>query len=65
MLLNKYMKFWTTLKFFQKKFEVKLFISDGELKGVTGKNLKNLIVVGIGGSYLSIEFVYESLRNKY
>ena len=34
----------------------------GTLKGATGKELKNLIVIGIGGSYLSIEFVYEALR---
>lgn len=38
-------------------------IRSGELKGLTGKNLKNLVVIGIGGSYLSIEFVYESLRS--
>ncbi len=25
--------------------------------------MKNLIVIGIGGSYLSIEFVYEALRS--
>ena len=25
--------------------------------------MKNLVVIGIGGSYLSIEFVYEALRS--
>lgn len=35
----------------------------GEWKGASGKKLKNLIVIGIGGSYLSIEFVYEALRS--
>ena len=29
-------------------------IRKGDLTGVTGKPLKNLIVIGIGGSYLSI-----------
>ena len=29
-------------------------IREGQLKGATGKELKNLIVIGIGGSYLSI-----------
>lgn len=32
---------------------------------MTGLTLKNLVVIGIGGSYLAIEFVYEALRNKY
>ena len=35
----------------------------GDWKGASGKELKNLIVIGIGGSYLSIEFVYEALRS--
>ncbi len=35
---------------------------EGELKGFSGKNLSNLIVIGIGGSYLGIEFVYEAIR---
>ena len=29
-------------------------IRSGGLKGATGKSLTNLIVIGIGGSYLSI-----------
>jgi glucose-6-phosphate isomerase len=33
-------------------------IRKGDIKGVTGKPL-----IGIGGSYLSIEFVYEALRS--
>jgi len=32
------------------------------MKGFTGKTLKNCVVIGIGGSYLSLEFVYEALR---
>lgn len=36
----------------------------GEFKGVTGKALKNVISVGIGGSYLGVEFVYEALRKE-
>lgn len=37
-------------------------VRDGEWKGVTGKKLTQLISIGIGGSYLGPEFVYESLR---
>ena len=33
-------------------------VRSGEHKGATGKNLRNLVVIGIGGSYLSIEFVF-------
>lgn len=40
-------------------------VRNGDRKGITGKNLKNLVVIGIGGSYLGIEFVYEALRNAY
>ena len=38
-------------------------VRSGEWTGATGKKLTNLIVIGIGGSYLSIEFVYEALRS--
>ena len=38
-------------------------VRSGEHKGATGKDLKNLVVIGIGGSYLSIEFVFEALRS--
>mmetsp|Transcript_85629 Transcript_85629/g.128299 ORF Transcript_85629/g.128299 Transcript_85629/m.128299 type:complete len:83 (+) Transcript_85629:193-441(+) len=37
-------------------------IRSGESKGYTGKNLKNVISVGIGGSYLAVEMAYEALR---
>lgn len=37
-------------------------IRSGKLCGVTGKPLKNIIAIGIGGSYLGPEFVYEALR---
>jgi glucose-6-phosphate isomerase len=33
------------------------------LKGFTNKDLINVVVIGIGGSYLGIEFVYEALRS--
>lgn len=33
-------------------------VRKGEIKGATGKQLKNVVTIGIGGSYLSIEFVY-------
>ncbi|EGR29374.1 hypothetical protein IMG5_157010 [Ichthyophthirius multifiliis] len=42
------------------KFVSKL--RSGELKGLRGKNIKNIVVIGIGGSYLSIEYVYQALR---
>jgi glucose-6-phosphate isomerase len=37
-------------------------IRSGIYKGVTGKNFKNVISIGIGGSYLGPEFVTEALR---
>ena len=37
-------------------------IRSGEHKGVTGKELKNIIAIGIGGSQLGPEFVSEALR---
>lgn len=33
------------------------------LQGATGKTLTTVISIGIGGSYLGPEFVYEALRN--
>ncbi|CAM9636868.1 unnamed protein product, partial [Choristocarpus tenellus] len=36
----------------------------GAFKGCTGKPLKNIISIGIGGSYLGPEFVYEALRTE-
>lgn len=38
-------------------------IRGGSLKGYTAKIIKNVVVIGIGGSYLGIEFVYEALRS--
>lgn len=40
-------------------------VRDGTLLGHSGKSLDNTLVIGIGGSYLSIEFVYEALRLNY
>ncbi|KAG5176618.1 Phosphoglucose isomerase [Tribonema minus] len=37
-------------------------VRSGEFKGCTGKPLRNVVSVGIGGSYLGPEFVYEALR---
>ena len=45
---------------------IKNFINklrNGELLSLRGKKIKNLVIIGIGGSYLSIEFVYEALRS--
>lgn len=39
-------------------------VRNGEFQGASGKNLKNVVTIGIGGSYLSIEFVYEALRSE-
>ncbi|CDJ31847.1 glucose-6-phosphate isomerase, putative [Eimeria mitis] len=47
--------------------KIKLFstqIRDGTLKGATGETLKNIICIGIGGSYLGSEFVVESLKTE-
>jgi glucose-6-phosphate isomerase len=37
-------------------------IRSGALTGISGKAIKHLIVVGIGGSYLGTKMVYEALR---
>ena len=37
-------------------------IRGGEWKGYTGKSIKNVINVGIGGSYLGPEMAYDALR---
>jgi glucose-6-phosphate isomerase len=37
-------------------------VRDGSLKGHSGKNLKNIVAIGIGGSFLGPEFVFEALR---
>lgn len=37
-------------------------VRDGSWKGVTGKPLTDVVSIGIGGSYLGPEFVYEALR---
>ena len=39
-------------------------IRAGERKGVTGKALTDVVSIGIGGSYLGVEFVYEALRKE-
>jgi glucose-6-phosphate isomerase len=37
-------------------------VRSGVLRGVTGKPLRNVIAVGIGGSYLGPDFVHEAFR---
>lgn len=37
-------------------------VRDGDLLGATGRKIRNFIVVGIGGSYLGPDFVYEALK---
>ena len=39
-------------------------IRTGSVLGVTGKPITNVISIGIGGSYLGPEFVYEALREE-
>jgi len=36
-------------------------VRGGEHKGATGKQLKNILAIGIGGSYLGPEFLHEAL----
>ena len=38
-------------------------VREGVVKGHTGKNLKNIVAIGIGGSFLGPEFVFEALRH--
>ena len=37
-------------------------VRSGAHKGATGKPLTNVICIGIGGSFLGVEFVHEALR---
>eukprot|EP00929_Paragymnodinium_shiwhaense_P103576 TRINITY_DN6718_c0_g1_i4.p1 TRINITY_DN6718_c0_g1~~TRINITY_DN6718_c0_g1_i4.p1 ORF type:complete len:552 (-),score=183.44 TRINITY_DN6718_c0_g1_i4:373-2028(-) len=37
-------------------------VRSGEWKGHTGKPLKDVVCIGIGGSYLGVEFVFEALK---
>ncbi len=37
-------------------------VRTGKLRGASGKRLTDFVVIGIGGSYLGSEFVYEALR---
>ncbi len=37
-------------------------VRTGKWKGATGKKLTDVVAIGIGGSYLGPEFVYEALR---
>ena len=40
-------------------------IRSGEWKGHTGKTIKNVINIGIGGSYLGPEMAYDALKKFY
>jgi len=47
--------------------EIKTFtegVRSGEILGYTGKRLRNIVSVGIGGSYLGPEFLHESLKTE-
>eukprot|EP00450_Noctiluca_scintillans_P016366 CAMPEP_0194527592 /NCGR_PEP_ID=MMETSP0253-20130528/63730_1 /TAXON_ID=2966 /ORGANISM="Noctiluca scintillans" /LENGTH=782 /DNA_ID=CAMNT_0039372553 /DNA_START=1 /DNA_END=2349 /DNA_ORIENTATION=- len=37
-------------------------VRSGEWRGHTGKALSDVVCIGIGGSYLGVDFVYEALR---
>lgn len=37
-------------------------VRKGEIKGYSGKPLTNILAIGIGGSFLGPEFVFESLK---
>jgi glucose-6-phosphate isomerase len=37
-------------------------VHDGKIKGSTGKAFRDLVVIGIGGSYLGAQFVAEALK---
>ena len=37
-------------------------VRQGMVKGYSGKSLRNTVVIGIGGSYLGPEFVFEAMR---
>ena len=47
--------------------QIKVFtegVRSGELRGYTGKRLRNIVSVGIGGSYLGPEFLHECLKTE-
>ena len=46
----------------EKIFNFSRKIQEGEILSFNGKKFKNVICVGIGGSYLGTEFVYQSLQ---
>jgi glucose-6-phosphate isomerase len=39
-------------------------VRSGEIRGYTGKRLRNIVSVGIGGSYLGPEFLHETLKTE-
>lgn len=47
--------------------QIKFFtngVRSGEIRGYTGKRLRNIVSVGIGGSYLGPEFLHEVLKTE-
>lgn len=47
--------------------QIKLFtggVRSGDIRGYTGKRLRNIVSVGIGGSYLGPEFLHEVLKTE-
>ena len=37
-------------------------VRSGEWRGATGKRIRNIVNIGIGGSYLGPEMAYRALR---
>jgi glucose-6-phosphate isomerase len=51
---------------FEVQMKIKEFtnqVRNGEIKGHSGKKLTNFVSIGIGGSYLGGEFVYQALKD--
>jgi len=46
-----------------KVFKFATGVREGNFLGYSGKRLINFVVIGIGGSYLGIDFVYEAIRH--
>lgn len=46
-------------------FEFAEKVRSGNWLGHTGKKLTSIVSVGIGGSYLGVDFIFEALRTKY
>ena len=47
----------------EKVFTFATQVREGKFRGFSGKPLTSFVAIGIGGSYLGIDFVYESIRH--